>query len=202
MITSETDYFNEYEEKIYSENISDRERKRMIYGIQTKTSKEINLKNLKKLISKKNPDKVNMKLKEYDNLKKLIHNFLKKNYKYISFVFGGFADIHDESIKFNIPLLNHDDNCRICKKKDKKKKRYGFISKLFGKSKKDKNVNKLVTGESSENSLIRNNPEINDKFNKNQSGNEQIIGEFRIYFNHHKIKNMIYYKIFYKIFFN
>lgn len=146
----------------------------MIYGIQTKVTKEINLKNLKKLISKKNPDKVNMKLKEYDNLKKLVHNFLKKNYKYISFVFGGFLDIHDESLKFNIPLLNHDENCRICKKKNKKKKKYGFISKLFGKSKKDNNSNKNGNGVLNTESSLVSNSSLNNNLKNNDNGDESL----------------------------
>lgn len=112
----------------------------MIYGIQTKITKEINLKKLTKIITKKNANKVNSRLKEYDNIKKLIHNFLKKNYKFVSFVHGGFKDIHDESLNFNIPLLNHDESCSICMKKNKKnKQKSGFLFKLFGKSKKDKN---------------------------------------------------------------
>ncbi len=142
----------------------------MTYGIQTKVNKEINLKNLKNYILKKNADKVNMKLKEFDNLKRLVHNFLKKNYKYISFVFGGFADIHDESLKFNIPLLNHDENCRICKKKTKKKKKYSFISKLFGKNKKDKNKNKSENSRlATESSLVTNNSS-----NKNLKKSESV----------------------------
>jgi len=139
LITSESDYFNEYEEKLYCENLSEKERSKMIYGIQTKITKEINLKNLKNMITKKNAKKVNVKLKEYDNLKKLVNSFLKKNYKFISFVYGGFADIHNESIKHNIPLLNHDENCIICRKKNKKTKKFSFLSKLFGTKKKEKN---------------------------------------------------------------
>lgn len=174
LITSETDYFNEYEEKLYCENISEREKRKMIYGIQTKVTKEINLKSLKSMLSKKNANKINMKLKEYDNLKKLIHNFLKKNYKFISFVFGGFAEIHDESLKYNIPLLNHDENCSICKKKNKKTKKYGFLSKLFGKPKKEKNSNRYrdsFIGEESNNSNNESNRNLSSFINENKNNN-------------------------------
>lgn len=113
----------------------------MIYGLQTKISKEINLKNFNNMLSKeKNPIKINLRLKEYDNFKKLIHNFLKKNYKYVSFVFGGFYEIHEESLNQNIPLLNHDGTCFICKKKSKKKKKFNFFSKIFKKKDQKKSL--------------------------------------------------------------
>jgi len=140
----------------------------MIYGIQTKITKEINLRNLKNMLSKNNARKVNIKFKEYDNLKNLIHNFLKKNYKFVSFVFGGFENIHDESLKYNIPLLNHDENCSICKKKNKKKQKYGFLSKLFGKSKKDKNISKQNTN------IIENQKYNKDNTYKTSNNNNNI----------------------------
>jgi hypothetical protein len=114
----------------------------MLYGLQTKVTKEIDLKNLNLMLSKeKNPIKINIKLKEYDNFKKLIHNFLKKNFKYVSFVFGGFYDIHEESLFQNIPLLNHDITCYICKKKSKKKKKkLNFFSQIFKKKSEKKSM--------------------------------------------------------------
>jgi hypothetical protein len=114
----------------------------MLYGLQTKITKEIDLKNLNSMLSKeKNPIKINIKLKEYDNFKKLIHNFLKKNFKYVSFVFGGFYEIHEESLFQNIPLLNHDNSCYICKKKyKKKKKKINFFSQIFKKKNEKKSL--------------------------------------------------------------
>jgi len=60
---------------------------------------------------------------------------MKKKYKYVSYVFGGFEKIHEESIRYHIPLLDHDENCFLCKKKNPK------ISELL----KDKEVKKSNT---------------------------------------------------------
>jgi hypothetical protein len=103
-----------------------------MYGLQTRISKEINLKIVKTILKKdKKSKKLTIRLKEYDNIKKLIIQLLKKNYCYISFAYGGFKEIHEQSLKFNIPLLNHDESCQICKKNRKKTQKIGFFTKLF-----------------------------------------------------------------------
>lgn len=131
MITSETDYFTEYESKFYQEKISEREKKKMMYGLQTRVSKEINFKIVKSLIKKDKSKRMNLRIKEYDNLKRIITEFIKKNFCYVSYVYGGFKEIHEQSMKYNIPLLNHDDNCYICKKNRKKNQKMGFFAKIF-----------------------------------------------------------------------
>jgi hypothetical protein len=102
----------------------------MLYGLQTRISKEINPKVVKNSMKKDKSKRLPLKIREYDNLKKLINNFMKKNFSYISYVHGGFKEIHDQSLKFEIPLLNHDDSCYICRK-NKKKDKKGFFNKLF-----------------------------------------------------------------------
>lgn len=141
LITTETDYFSEYEHKFYREKLNEKEKKKMIYGLQTRVSKEINIKILKSHVKKDKSKKVAIRIKELDNLKKLIRSLMKKNYKYISYVHGGFKEIHDQSIKYNIPLLNHDESCHMCKKNQKKNHKVGFFSKLF---KNDKKLNKKI----------------------------------------------------------
>lgn len=130
-ITSETDYFKEYEEKYYKEKMGDKERKKMMYGLQTRVSKVINDKLVQQILKKEKSSRMQIKIKEFDNLKKLVKIFLHKNYPYVSFAYGGFKDIHEQSIKYNIPLLNHDDNCYLCKKSRKRHQKVGFFSKLF-----------------------------------------------------------------------
>jgi len=115
---SETDYFHDFENKFYSETISEKEKNKMMYGVQTKSYKEIDLKKLNSFLSKNKSKFIKPRLREYDNFRKLIYNFMRKKYKYVSYVFGGFEKIHEESIKYNIPLLNHDENCFLCKKKN------------------------------------------------------------------------------------
>jgi hypothetical protein len=64
--------------------------------------------------------KKRLKLKEYDNMKKLLIALLENNFPYISFIYGGFESIHEEISKYkstDIFLLNHDKNCEICKLK-------------------------------------------------------------------------------------
>jgi len=110
-----------------------------MYGLQTRVSKEINEKIVKQLLKKK-PEHFSSKIKEFDNLRKIISNFIKKNYSYVSFVLGGFKEIHDQSIKLDIPLLNHDDSCYLCANINKKTQKYGFFSKIFKKTKTEDNI--------------------------------------------------------------
>lgn len=71
---------------------------------QIKVEKELNEKLTRKMT-------IRNKLKEYDNLKKLLITLL--NVKYPSFCYGWF--IHELISKFDISLLNHVPNCNLCK---------------------------------------------------------------------------------------
>jgi hypothetical protein len=102
-----------------------------MYGLQTRVSKEINTKLVKQLIKKDKSKRMQVMIKEFDNLKKLVTSFLNKNYPYVSYVYGGFKDIHEQSLKYNIPLLNHDDNCFMCRRNRKKNQKKGFFAKFF-----------------------------------------------------------------------
>lgn len=144
LITSETDYFNDFEGLYYKENISETQRRKMMYGLQTRVSKEINQNVLNQHIKKDKSKRLQIKMKEFDNLKKLINSFMSKNYPYVSYVYGGFKDIHEESFANNIPLLNHDENCYICKKNRKKSVKKGFFSKIFKSNKSNKNEKSVI----------------------------------------------------------
>ena len=136
MIISETDYFSEFEEKYYKNKNSEINKKHQIFGLQTRVSKILDQERVKYLdkgnSSKNNIEKKN-KLLEYDYIKNIIKNFVNKNIPYVSYINGGFKEIHDYSIKTNIPIKNHEENlCHICA--DKKKKLYknkGLFSRLF-----------------------------------------------------------------------
>ena len=78
-------------------------------------------------------------IKEYDNLKKLLLYLIDNNYKYISYIYGGFEKIHNEimnntnnNIYSEINLLNHNDKkCYICKSNKKMSKAHSpKISKV------------------------------------------------------------------------
>jgi hypothetical protein len=135
----------------------------MMYGLQTRVGKEINHKIVKQLLKKDKSKNFSLKIKEFDNLKKLIANFVKKNFSYISYVYGGFKEIHEQSIKQDIPLLNHDETCYLCKKNRKKTQKVGFFSKLFKKNKTEDNINAYY--QSSKNQHVENGHYISHNFN-------------------------------------
>ena len=131
MITSETYYFQKYEDLYYMEKSSVQTRKNMMYGIQTRLTRILNEKEVSKLKSLKEE----MRFNEYNYFRQLIKNFLSKKFPYISFIFGGFNEIHNYAKKYHIPLLGHDQ-CMICratklKLAKKKQRKLCVIDKLF-----------------------------------------------------------------------
>jgi len=84
---------------------------------QTKVQKEINLEEVKNLT-----DNEKYNIKEYDNLRKTLNSMQKENFPYISFVLGGWKEIHEECYLQGIELVNHDKKkCLLCLEKTKKK---------------------------------------------------------------------------------
>ena len=82
--------------------------------------------------------------KEEDLLKKLILTLRENNYKYISYAYGGFEEIHNEILDninnaySQIKILNHvDEKCDICKKRYKKPKN---LSKSINQSSKSSDI--------------------------------------------------------------
>ena len=110
-MTSKTDFFNEFEDNFYIESSQENN----AFNLQFKSDKEIN----KDLLNKM-PLKERIKLKEYDNMKKLLLTLLENDFPYISFIYGGFEAIHEQISLYNedIYLLNHNKNCEICKLKN------------------------------------------------------------------------------------
>ena len=135
LVISETEYFNEYEEKYYKEIITEQEKNQMTFGLQTKVSRIIDPKTFKKLgnIKSKYNNENKNKLIEYDNTKNLTKNFVRKNYPFVSFIYGGFKEIHNYTMKLKIPLLNHEeDYCKICLENKKKlENKDGLLSRIF-----------------------------------------------------------------------
>ena len=126
LMTSKTDYFYEFEEKFYSNNISDKDKRKMLFGIieTQKTEKTLNLSDVKNL----NLEEI-YKLKEYDNLRKVMNSLKNKNFPYVSYLEGGFEALHEECINYKIELFGHDKKmCKLCQnitgiKENKKNKR-------------------------------------------------------------------------------
>ena len=146
-LTSTTDNFTKFESNFYKDNISEKDKLKMIYGLmeQKKVDKELDLK-AEELSSKEI-----YKLKEYDNLRKTLKSMIKQNYPYISFVYGGFYKIHEESFKLDIQLELHEaEKCPICyektktknkKQKDEEKEKNNLYKLLWEHKKKIKYTN-------------------------------------------------------------
>ena len=142
LMTSRTDYFNEFEERFYSDNTTELERTKMMLGIikEEKTEKVLNLDivengiNLKELY----------KLKEYDNFRKILNSLRDKNFPYVSYLVGGFEDFHQECLNYNIDLVEHDKTiCKLCQNKKAKYKEKKSDKKL-NKIQVDKNISETL----------------------------------------------------------
>jgi len=157
-MTSKTDFFNEFEENFYFEHSQ-----KNLFTIQTKGTKEINKDLVNKISSKKR-----LKLKEYDNMKKLLLALLENDFPYISFIYGGFEEIHEQISKYNadIDLLNHEKNCELCElKRQKNSWLYSQFESFIQKSKDLIDVIDLMNDDEKEdnNSYIKKISTINNK---------------------------------------
>ena len=132
-LTSNTDAFSDFETNFYSDNLTDYDKKKMLFGIvkQQKVDKKLNLDDAQKNLT---PKQI-YKLKEYDNFRKTLKSMQKENFPYVSFVYGGFSAVHDESFKYGYELLFHNEkDCILCQEKLNSKK----LKKLKAKEMKKK----------------------------------------------------------------
>jgi hypothetical protein len=140
-LTSTTDTFNKFESDFYKNNISRQDNLKMIYGIieQKKIDKELDLNagNLSK--------KEIYKLKEYDNLRKILKSMQNQNYPYISFIYGGYYKIHKESINLNLNLPSHNSKiCEICNDNNNNRENIDDSKKEKDREKEKKKLYKLL----------------------------------------------------------
>ena len=99
--------------------------------------KKIEEQTIKKEIKQEKSLQIKMELKQYELIKILIDKLLENNYPYISYILGGYKSLHDLSIKYNIPIINHKkNNCYICINKsleendfDRKEPSYKIINR-------------------------------------------------------------------------
>jgi hypothetical protein len=105
LITSETTDFFKFEEKFYKEILDPATRKDTIPTRISKIICENEMNKIKGFEAEK-------KLNQYDLFKKITKQFIRKNFPYVSFIFGGFKDVHN----LKIPLLSHNSNCHLCKR--------------------------------------------------------------------------------------
>ena len=138
-LTSSTDNFSKFEEEFYTDNTSELDKKKMMFGLikQHKIDKELNLENAQKNLTWKEI----YKLKEYDNFRNTLKTMQKENFPYIGYIYGGFDAVHEESFKFDYELIFHNEqNCFLCLAKKEKAKR----NKNRRKSKKEKQQDEMI----------------------------------------------------------
>ena len=115
IMTSNTDDFDKYEEEFYIRKKNDKTGSKV--GIFYKVLKELNKKKAEEL-RKKSENKYNL-LMEYNNFKNLIEAMNEEGFKYVSFIYGGYKNVHSLAMKYNIELLEHQENCFLCMKEKK-----------------------------------------------------------------------------------
>ena len=138
LLTSTTDTYKEFENDFYKDNITELDRRKMMIGLmeEKKVEKELN-------INAENAGNISMKqiykLKEYDNMKKILRAMQKQNFPYVGYVYGGFDDVHEESFNHDVELLFHKpEACILCQERKNKKKSKQSTKKKKGEEK-DKN---------------------------------------------------------------
>ena len=133
LMTSRTDHFNEFEERFYSDKISEAKRKKMLLGIEKdeKIEKVLDLKGVENDLDLKEL----YKLKEYDNFRKILNSMRDRNFPYVSYLKGGFESLHQESLNYDIDLVEHDPSiCKLCNFKKKKRKSSKLSKKHLNKN--------------------------------------------------------------------
>ena len=142
-LTSSTDTFSDFESNFYTDNISELDKKKMMFGLikQQKVDKELNLEDAQKNLTWKEI----YKLKEYDNFRNTLKMMQKENFPYIGYVYGGFNEVHEESFKFNYELIFHNaENCFLCQEKKVKRNKKRRQSKK--EKKKEEEMKSEISG--------------------------------------------------------
>ena len=111
IITSDTNDYEKFEKEFYK----DKRRKSNKIGLTFKKEKELDKIKVDEKFKKKNNNKEYLLLIEYDYFKKLIEGMNQEGFKYVSYVYGGYKEIHAFAIKHNIDLLEHGKQCILCK---------------------------------------------------------------------------------------
>ena len=112
LMTSETD-FEKLEKEYYKRKKDDKRGSKV--GVFYKVIKEFDNKKAEELKNKSRKD-YNL-LMEYNNFKKLIEEMNEEGFKHVSYIYGGFKNVHTFAIEYNIELLEHQKKCELCTKR-------------------------------------------------------------------------------------
>ena len=115
ILTSETDNFKKFENEFYKV----KGRRNSKVGVNFKGYKEIDINKVKEIFNKRGGSKKEyLLLKEFDNFKKLIDELNKQEFKYVSYVYGGYKEVHLNAMKYKIDLIEHGKKCFLCKEQN------------------------------------------------------------------------------------
>lgn len=141
LITNDTLYFPRYEQKFYSNKGNLNSFLLTFFGRSQKVEREINEKELQNLVKDKAKIKKRYKLKEYENIKKIIAFLQDKEYPHVSYVFGGYREVHELAMKYSISIKDHNtEKCEFCIKNKAKNEQIDLFYKLYGN--KNQQINK------------------------------------------------------------
>ena len=113
LLTNVTEKYEEYEKNLYKENNSNKELLKIKYGLGWNKEKELDNKAVLDYLKKYKQEKKT--IEEYDIFRNIINKLTREGCKYISFVYGGYKDVHNLSLMLSIPLVLHNkEKCFFC----------------------------------------------------------------------------------------
>lgn len=125
IITSDTKNFFEYEDKFYKNS----NKRKSIKGVKIKQFKELDIKKVEENFELNK--KEYFLLKEFDNFKKLVEEMNLQKFKYVSYSYEGYKEIHSFAIEHKIDLLEHGKECFLCKELKEKNRKFSDIYSVF-----------------------------------------------------------------------
>ena len=127
-VPNRTNNFEKYENKLYSQKLTEVEKFTEKYGLSDKKEETLDEKLVKNYL-KYNKDEGNL-IKEYDNFRKIVKTLMQNGVKYISFSYGGFTEIHYLLNILKLPLASHNlKDCKFCSELQKRlQKKKSMIS--------------------------------------------------------------------------
>ena len=131
ILTNITENYEDFERDLYINNISSKELNDIKYGLKWNKEKVLN----EKVFKKKN-NKEKFIIEEYIIFRNIITKLIKEEIQYISFIYGGYKELHNLSQILRIPLpLHYIKKCIYCQQNLEKKEKFFSIS--------EKNFNEL-----------------------------------------------------------
>ena len=142
LLTNSTKYYSSFEKKLYHNPQENKEKLKIKIGLSWQKPKILDKNKIHNYI-KYNKDLNSDIIKEYDNFRRILNKLNNENFPYISFVFGGYYEIHHLSNLLNIPLNSHNPNlCYLCKKLENSNKKILISENNFNLL--NKNNNNLI----------------------------------------------------------